>query len=157
MSFRINKKYTLICIISSLIVGFFTDIPFVSYAWYLFFFFGIAGLLLLIIWFQICKKFNLNRLMEAIGVTLLVLGYIFFISILQTIELNNKGIETDGIIQNFVRSRRDKTKGTYSVIFTNKKNIKYQSTKSGRNGIYRIGDTVSVLYSERIPEINRVN
>ena len=95
--------------------------------------------------------------MEAIGVTLLVLGYVFFISILQTIELNNKGIETDGIIQNFVRSRRDKTMGTYSVTFTNKKNIKYQSTKSGRNGIYRIGDTVRIIYSERIPEINRVN
>ena len=157
MKFDLNKKYTLLSILTFLLIGLSFDIPFVNYVWYLFFFKGIAGILLIIVWFQFCQKFNNKRTIEAMGVLFSGIIYIFFITILQEIEIKNNGIKTNGVIQNFKRSRRDKTYGSYQVIFKDKKGIIYDSSKVGKYGIYEKNDVITITYSERIPEINRAD
>lgn len=78
--------------------------------------------------------------------------YLFSIDKFEDYELDKFGIRTYGIIKSRVRSRSSKY---FLVSFHNKRGNQFES-KTYENS-YKLGDTVSVLYSERIPEINRVN
>lgn len=155
--FEINENYTLIFIVIFLVFGFYVDITIVNYIRYFFFFKGIAGILLIIIWFQVCKKFKSKRIIEAIGVMFSGIIYIFFIVTIEAIELKNNGIKTYGIIQDFKKSHRKKTYGSYPFIFMTNTQKKYEGEINGNIGIYQKDDTVSFIYSKRIPEINRAD
>lgn len=76
--------------------------------------------------------------------------YLFSIDKFEDYELHKFGIRTYGIIKSRVRSKSSKY---FSVSFQNKKGNQFES-KTYDNS-YKLGDTISVLYSERIPEINR--
>ena len=154
MNFKINTKYTFIFIIVFLILGFYIDFTFFAYAWYGFFFFGIAGILLLIIWFQIIKKYKIKKVLEVIFVLFYGIGYIFFITIIQSIELKKHGIKTNGMVQRFEKSRRDRNYGTFIIEFVDKKNKKYESKLTGNILIHQKGDIIPIIYSNRVPEIN---
>ena len=154
MKFKINEKHSLIFIITFLIFGFCIDVSVINYLWYFFYFKWIAGILLLIIWFQLCKKYSVNRVSEGLEVMFSGIAYIFFITIIETIELTNNGIKVEGLVQNFKKSYSRKDYGSYPILFITDKQEKYEGKIHGKIGLYKQGETVSVIYSQRIPEIN---
>ena len=70
----------------------------------------------------------------------------------EKIELIKHGKKTLGVIYDFGRTKNSKY---YIVNFTTPQNEIYRSNIHGNTENYKLGDTVRVFYSERIPEINR--
>lgn len=69
-------------------------------------------------------------------------------------ELKYHGIKTVGIIYNY---KYTKSGGYYVVNFKTIQNEKNVSEIDCKINDYKKGDTVKVVYSERIPAINRAN
>lgn len=91
--------------------------------------------------------------------TIIIIGvpvilYVFTISYFENFELKKYGKETVGFIYDYGST---KTSRYHKVYFINTENKKYKSEINGNYSLYNLGDTVRVIYSERIPEINRAD
>ena len=170
MKFRIGKLDIFIFSLIFIILGWIFGIPLYIYGWYNCIT-GWIGVMVVIaptgylcylldkiFPFSYSKKWTLNGIIiTAIGIIIGILcfiGYLMTKDYMEENELKNHGIERIGIIQNY---NYRKSGGYYVVNF---KTIHDKSEESEINcGIndYKKGDTVRVIYSERIPAINRAD
>jgi hypothetical protein len=104
------------------------------------------------------NKWTLNgSIVAIIGVIVgifCLIGYLMTKDYVEENELKKHGIETIGIIDNY---KYRKSGGYYVVDFETIKNVKNESEINCKIDDYSKGDTVKVVYSERIPAINRAD
>ena len=104
------------------------------------------------------KKWTLNGIIiTAIGMIIgifCLVGYLKTKDYIEESELKNHGIERIGIIQNY---NYRKSGGYYVVNFKTTQNESKKSEINCKISDCTKGDTVRVIYSERIPAINRAD
>lgn len=84
---------------------------------------------------------------------LLFIGFYFYLRInFESAELKNHGVKTVGIVQS---SYYRKGSINFIIDFKTFKNKNYETEIVGEHDDYKKGDTIKVIYSERIPAINR--
>jgi hypothetical protein len=170
MKFRIGKHdfywfmllFLIVVLPNSLIIYF--------YDWYTVLIWTI-GILVLIFFFSVSmkyitfvdtkKKFNIDTIKNAflmipalIIICVPLILYILMIFKFEDSELKKYGKETVGFIYDFGSTKNSKY---HKVFFMNTENKKYKSEILGNYESYKLGDTIRVIFSERIPEINRAD
>jgi hypothetical protein len=83
-----------------------------------------------------------------------VVGYITVKRNFENSELINHGIRTFGIVQESISSKNN---GYLLVYFYPHQNERFETNISEFKDFFKKGDTVIVIYSERIPAINRAD
>lgn len=96
------------------------------------------------------EKWNKNGVINLFIAVVFTFIYITAVDKFEENEINKFGIKTYGIIKSRVRS---KSSNYFSVRFQNVEGNQFESKTY--NNSYKLGDTLSVIYSERIREINR--
>ncbi len=153
-----------------LFIGLVIGLPLYFYGWYNFTMFLIGLLFVFVPTGFLCylldkilpssysKKWTLNgSIVTIIGVIIgifCLIGYVMTKDYVEENELKNHGIERVGTIQNY---KYRKSGGYYIVDFKTIQNEKNESEINCKIGDYKQGDTVRVIYSERIPAINRAD
>lgn len=83
------------------------------------------------------------------------IGIYFYLKIyFENVELKNHGIKTVGIVQS---SYHRKGSINFVIDFKTFKNKNYETEIVGKHDDYKKGDTIKVIYSERIPAVNRAD
>ena len=107
------------------------------------------------------KILNINVLVNSIliipAISIIGVPLILYISLIyyfEVSELKKYGRETVGFIYDYGITKNSRY---HKVYFMNTENKKYKSEIYGNYSLYKLGDTIRVIYSERIPEINRAD